>query len=287
MKFLISDYSSYSTTEPIYFNNTLNSIGCISTLWNHNKFSTYDMFDIAKPDIYLTHYLALSNETITYLGENNNIDFILNITNIKDNDFNRLCDILSDHNIKPKFFFNNNCSQKLNSRKINVVNIAHGADIYMNGEKYPYNIDYGIFVNDPKQMVAVGDTYHFLSNNKKLENIADIVLPNIALCSIYKNYKNIVFKYYDGYFDQTFFDAAYYGNHIFVSIDNRSDLESSLSKMFGQTNVCSLLDMNSGNINNIIKTKHTCLNRTKSLLSQLSSKEYVDKLSLIIEGKQI
>lgn len=283
MKFLISDYCSSESTEPMYFNTTLNMIGCTSTLWRNNV-SAFDIFDITSPDVYITHVNMLYNDTISYLAQNKNIDFVLNITGIKNEDLGRLDDILKNQNISPKFYFVNNPNHKLKSRH-NIVVIPHGADMYFApSNELTYNIEYGIIVDNASESTSMGDTYHYISNNKDLMGKVDIVLPITNLSSIYPNYKKLVFKYFTEYFRQVFFDSAYYGNSIYLDV-NSEVAKQNLSKLFGEDGLCDLNNEDSGNIKQRIKNKHTCLHRVKSLISQLSAKDQIDNITKLIEER--
>lgn len=283
MKFLISNYSSPENTEALYFNTTLNNIGCKSTLWNH-EVSAFDVFDITKPDIYITHVNTLHNDTIVYLSQNKNIDIILNITGIQNIELNRLDEIFKEQNIVPKFYFNNNPNHNLQSKN-NIVLIQHSADLYIvPSNDLLYSIDCGIIVDKENQMIPYGETYHFISNNKNLDKKADIVLPIVNLSSIYNNYNKLIFKYFDGYFKQIFFDASYYGKSIYFDMGDTT-YKHNLSKLLGEDGLCDLNNDDSGNIKELIKKKHTCLHRVKTLISQLSAHDQINNLSKLIEEK--
>lgn len=283
MKFLISDYSSPDNTEALYFNTTLNYIGCMSTIWKHD-ISAFDIFDITQPDIYITHINMLHNDSIAYLSQNKNVDLILNITGIKNTDLNKLDSILKEQNITPKFYFSNNPNHNLESKN-NIMTILHGTDLYLTPSKdIEYNIDCGIFVSIPENVKPHGETFHYISNNKSMENIADIVLPITNLSSIYGNYNKLIFKYFNSYFNQVFFDASYYGKSIYIDTVDSSHTNA-LSKLLGEDNLCNLNNENSGIINHIIKKKHTCLHRTKTLISQLSAKDQINNITKLIEEK--
>lgn len=274
MKFLISDYSSPTSTEPLYLNTTLNMIGCASTLWNLNSASAYDMFDIVKPDIHISHVNYLSNDSLLYLKENKNIEVVINITGIRPEEFLRLESILNNYDINLKFYFTNNHNHKLKS-KTNILALSHGADIYFKNQGLKYNIENGIIINSKNQIQPIGNTYHYITLNKDLVNDVDIAMPVINLAALYKNYNKIIIKYFDNYLPQYFFDAHYYGNDVTFEVENNEQLATDLLKLFGSDGI--------NDVKNLVKKKHTCLHRTKSLLSQFPAKEYIDKLSTLTE----
>lgn len=280
MKFLISDYSSEHSTEPLYLNTIFNSIGCASTVCPQNL-SAFDAFDLTNPDIFLTHFSKINRDVVYYLKNKKTIDLVVNITDIKQEHLNEMESVLYSNGIKPLFFFVNNYDHELRSNKTNINVILRGADVLFGKIDRMFNIESGIFVNSKESMTPTGQTYHYLSAYKQLENIADIVMPTHKLTHFYPSYKQIVFKYFDGALPQIFFDAAYYGNSVYYDIKDRSILDIHLQKLFGEPGMC--LDENSGKVTNKIKQKHTCLHRAKSLLSQLPCKDFTDKLQNIIE----
>lgn len=280
MKVLISDYSNTYTTEPYYINTVLNTIGCESSLWP-TKISTYDIFDKVQPDLHITHYKLLSQDLIFYMKENKGIDIIINISGIDQETLKKMESILSESNIKPTFFFINH-QHNLYSRKNNINTILHGADLFLSYEPQKYNIDYALFVNKKTEIKPLGETYHYISCNPELREECDIFLPVERLNHLYHNYNNIVIKYFDNVFTQLFFDASL-RMPTFFDISDRSDLDKNLIKLLGKDNCCRLNNPESGDIKNIIKSKHTCLNRVKSILSQLSCGDYLNKIEDLIE----
>ena len=284
MKVLISDYSSVYSTEPYYFNTTLNIIDCQSSIWPQNL-STFDAFDIIKPDLHITHHKQISRDLIVYLQENNNIDLVINISNITQDNLNTLESVLETANIKPAVLFVNYYDHKLKSKNTNITTILHGADLFLGTEAKQYDIDYGVMVDDKSQIQPIGETYHYITNEPSLERDVDIFLPINRLNHCYPNYRNIVLKYFNGVFQQLFFDAGI-KTSVFFDLQDRELLDKYLIKLFGENNTkyCSIDTPEGGKIESKIRTKHTCLHRVKSLLSQLPCKEYTDKLQQIIEG---
>lgn len=280
MKFLISDYSSEHSTEPLYLNTIFNFIGCTSTVCPQNL-SAFDAFDLTTPNVFITHFSKVTKDVVYYLKDNKNIDIIINVTNLRQDSLDEMESVLYSNGIKPLFFFVNAYDHPLKSKKTKINVILHGADVLFGQINKMFHIDYGIFVNNKESISPIGETYHYLSTYQQLESTADIVMPTHKLTHFYPSYKNIVFKYFDNILPQAFFDAAYYGNSVYYDIEDRSILDIHLQKLFGEANLCSNED--SGKVSSKIKQKHTCLHRAKSLLSQLPCKEFTDKLQNIIE----
>jgi hypothetical protein len=280
MKVLISDYVSHTSSEPLYINTILNTIGCQSTIWPRNT-STYDIFDLLKPDLHITHHSKLTKDLALYLKENS-VDIIINITGMNQESLSQLDSVLSEYQVNPVFYFINYHHHGLKSRT-NIVPILHGADILLGQTPKQYNINLGVFIDNKSQIEQYDDTYHYLTTNEKLIEDADIFLPVYKCNSLYVNYNHIVFKYFNNIFPQAFFDAAIYNGNVVFDVDNRSNLDEQLSKLLGETDKCIINDLASGNIKENILKKHTCLHRVKSLLSQLSCKDIIDTLQELIE----
>lgn len=288
MRILISDYSSDLSTEPLYLNTCFNSAGCKSTLLSDST-SIYDGFDMVNPDIYVTHHRILSKDLLLYFKENQSkkIDLVINITGMSQDVLSRLDSILLENDIKPALYFINCYDSGLKSRN-NIVPILHGADLFLSSEKKQYSIDYGILIQSKEDLGAIGETYHYITYNKDIDKIADIFLPTHRLTHLYHNYNHIVFKYFDGIFPQAFFDAAIKVNSVFFDLtDDKSKdkLNQHIEKLLGEGDHCKLSDLDSGKIRTQINSKHTCLHRAKSLLSQLPAKEYIDNLQKIIDNR--
>lgn len=285
MKVLISDYSSEHTTEPLYFNAALNSIGCKSTLWPKNM-SAFDIFDITKPDLHITHFNNITKELVIYLEQSNTkIDLIVNITGITQDQLKDMEIALSQYRIIPTMFFVNYYDHGLQSRKTNIQSILHGSDVFLGTEPQQYDIENAIMVNNKNHIQPIGETYHYITNmTDDLSKEVDIALPVGRLPHLYKNYRNIIFKYFDKEIPQLFFDSGYHNASVCFDVNDRSFINTQMKKLFGDENSCNISDINSRNITNKIKQKHTCLHRTKSLLSQLPCKEYTDKIQNLIES---
>ena len=124
------------------------------------------------------------------------------------------------------------------------------------------------FVDANTKRVEDSEPHHFISNYEA--NAAEISLHEKDLMSIYNNYEKIVFLKKIDNFDQSFFDALYFGNKVYYKQSNES-LDKLSEKVFGQV----LSYDNRDNIDfklvkDRIKEKHLPSNRAKTLLSQLS-----------------
>ena len=53
MKILFHNYSSSTSTEPLYLHNALQKCGVESVIWGDPNMSAYDVFDTTKPDVFV------------------------------------------------------------------------------------------------------------------------------------------------------------------------------------------------------------------------------------------
>jgi hypothetical protein len=283
MRSLIANYSNNQTTEPLYINTSLNMAGFESMLWPMNT-STFDIFDLAKPDIHITHHNYIAPDLLYYLKENkSNIDLIVNITGLDQEKLTKFESIFLDNSIQPALFFVNYYDHGLQTKKTNIITLLNGADIFLGSKPKQYDIDCCVFIDKENQGECNCESYHTITYKETLANVADLFFPTDQLINIYANYDRIIFKFFNGIFDQAFFDASLRNNNVFFDIKDRTMLDIHLKKLFGEAGVCDQAS-NISDLSHRIKQKHTCLHRVKSLLSQLPCKEYTDKLQQIIEG---
>lgn len=278
MKFLIDNYSSAYNTESLYINEVLNMLdGCSSSIRQSGQASVYDSFDLVNPDFYITHASKLSNDVITYLKENKNIYLLANISGLDQDNIKTLENVLSYHEISKAALFINYTNHGIVTKNLNLFVLPHGADIFLSDKNtVKYNIDLGIVVNNKSQITKREGTYHYLSNSQSMTKDADIVLPVMYMSNFYKNYNKIIFKSFGKIIPQSYFDAIFYSNNVEYEPDNDADpMKEVIGNLFSN---CKTFD----EIKMQVRNKHTCLHRTKSLLSQLPCNDLVTQLGKII-----
>jgi hypothetical protein len=262
MKFLISNYSSYWNTEALYLNGSLNTVeDNISAIYDPNK-SAYDNFDIVKPDIFITHFTHLSRDIVSYIKDTK-IKLVICLSGIEEKDASKVkevVDSLESNGIIASYYGYVSWASQY---KFKFLNLLPAADIFVNRTKANFKIDKLIFIDSEDQLVEQDGTYHFTTTVPELHNKVDFVLPIFGLNSIFKCYDQIVFsKSYIG--SQVSFDAIYSDVKTIFDVQKDTDLLSNIFK--GEKFLSS------------VKKKHTCLNRTKSLMSFLSCNDLVQKI---------
>ena len=286
MKFLISNYSSESQTEPFYFNTSINLLnGYKSTLWDNNTTSAYDIFDLVKPDYYITHISAIPTDVIDYLRNHKTTSIILNVTGETRDNLEKMEQILIEESIKCPFFYTNSDDEVYKLKNIKMLSIPFGADVFFNTGSLSFNIDKGVIINSENDIKHYETPHHIISYNTSLINVSDMVLSIQQMAAIYKNYNEIIFTFFGNLIPQVFYDAIYYGNKVYYDIDDPEKnkiLSQKLEKILKID--CDLrIIKNFNKIKQTIKEKHTCLHRVKSLLSQLPSEDGIKNIDNLIE----
>ena len=301
MKVLIQNYTTNSTTEPLYISECVNSVdGCEAAVWNKNV-SAYDMFDIVEPDLFITHLSLLTPDIIKYLSQNKSISAIFNVTMVEQMHVDQLDSMVSENKIQCPFFFTNQPKilNRLRQKNIKLVSIMHGADIFLSQQQpvgFDYDIELGIVSNYEvgdrfKDLVDNFNSYHYLTQNTKLTEGFDISIPVMQMYSLWNKYRKIVITMDDMYLPQSFFDAIVYGNDVFYHPkygSMKGKMNSNLQSMLGisQSLSCSFEQIVSGQDHSDVKKKildrHTCAHRVKRMFSQLNCSEIERGLSNMI-----
>ena len=105
MRVLIQDYSSPSSTEPMYLCQSFNSVGITAALWNSDRVSAYDMFDSFQPNLFIAHFTKITSDCIKYLSQNQHVKAIINMTGAQQNHVEQLDEILRGTGLACQFIF--------------------------------------------------------------------------------------------------------------------------------------------------------------------------------------
>lgn len=267
MRFLISNYSNPWNTESYYFNAGLNLIGEKSNMLDGTK-SIYDNFDINNPDMFITHVKQISKDILHYIANNKkDLTLALNSDGANEEELNSLSSSLSKFGINALFFGTNDI--KLSAGKY--TKIMESADIFLSTQRQEYEIDKLIFIDSENEIEEMDCTRHYTTTNQNLFNIVDFVLPINTLNSIFPNYKEIIFKSSTYIGTQISFNAIYSGTKVIFDINDTNSSEKINDIFKGQKLLSS------------VKSRHTCLNRLKSLMSQANYKDTILKVEREID----
>lgn len=276
MKFLIDNFSSHDTTQPLYLNKYINTLGHESHMRIDPNQSLYDVMDTISPDFYITAISTLSQDAVLYLKENidKNISIIICTNGARQNIVEEAENLIVTNEINCSFFYGNNPNIK--TKKLRYVLIPEAADLNINpGTTMNYSIDKAVIVTEKSMIRNYQGTYHVISLLEKM-NKCDFYAPVGMLTAIYKMYNEIILTTFDGYISQVFFDGVARGAKVYYDIHDKQEeklADEIFSKVFkidtklNYNNPDKLLDFTE--LKKYILEKHSGINRAKTFLSQL------------------
>jgi len=269
MRVLIDNYSSRTSTEPIYFEQTMKRIGIEAVVWNRNQISTYDVFDRVQPDLFITHHNHLDNDVIKYLfNSTKQLDLVLNVTGLNEEKsaaLNQLLQELKAGKVRIPFVFSNTPEgiPEARLKDLKTHSILPGADLFIpNHSSLDFELDAArVYMSElDHDFNGEHKTYHNIEIGEKTE-FSDLSATAVDMMPLYLKYRQVCFigKPKD-IFSQLLFDSKIRHNNVKLISDNQEGLHKVIEGVFKTTNPSS----------KDIKTRHTCLHRTKRLLSKLN-----------------
>ena len=274
MKILIDNYSSLTTTEPMYLDTCLNQTqGSVqSILWNTSQVSAFDAIDKVNPDVILLSSVSRSvPDVVKYLKQSaHKIDLVLNTTQLKNEEIEKLESYLTENNVKPLCFIDNSYFSKKSKTKLNTLYPA--ADLFVNHNVQFYNLQAAILTNSTsnvdlvKEQSSAYETYHKFMLSQETSDEFDKNMSLFEFNKISNNYANVVIVGdIDFVFSQVFFDNLLRSNKVLVKTKDTEKYNKILIDLFNQEeteDISSLLKKQ-------VMKKHTCYNRATRLLRML------------------
>ncbi|NDG28566.1 hypothetical protein EB118_00485 [bacterium] len=284
MNFVIDNYTTSEDTQPMYFHQTLIEMDHKSYLCDSSKESVYDIFDRYKPDVYITHGHKISQDVIHYINNNENkIDVLINISAMSNEDVQKLSQFFFANNITSSLFFSYLDSDNLPKIKDrNIISLCNAADLNLLQRKntIKFNVDIGVLVKTKNNIKEYDGIYHNISNYESLKDDVDFVLPELLLAPLYKSYKTIVLREFNGYLPQSLFDAIIFDCSVYFDLDNKDSLNKMNDTVSKILKTSKTLDINDNDrlidfseLKTYILEKHTSKNRVKTLLSNIRTKK--------------
>ena len=269
MRILIQNYASMLSTEAMYLAKSLELAEQDVYLWQDPNLSTFDVFDQFKPDVFLTHYQFMSDDTIKYLSQNNRIQCVMNITGINDENMEIIEGVVDTNKINCPFVFTNahNILPLPKAKKIKVNSILPGLDVFLPEEDYPkYKLDLGVIATEINEQidkyVEDKDTYHLLKLTAQSERDKNFDMPvNImSLRSLYSRYKEVMFATgMNIIFSQLFYEAITHADRVTFKL--QAEEEPVLNEFLTSTFKEEKTDDLGAALKKQVKSRHTCLSR--------------------------
>lgn len=275
MKILIDNYSSLTSTEPMYLDTCLNQTqGSVqSVLWNNSQISAFDAIDKINPDVILLNSVSRSvPDVVKYLKQSNHkIDLVLNTTQLTNEEIEKLENYLTENKIKPLCFIDNSYFSKKSKTKLNTLYPA--ADLFVSQNSQFYDLQAAILTNSTndtdlvKEQTSAYDTYHKLMISQETSDEFDKNMSLFEFNKISNNYENVIIVgNIDFVFSQVFFDSLLRSNKVLVKTKDTEKYNKILIDLFNQEeteDISSLLKKQ-------VMKKHTCYNRATRLLRMLN-----------------
>lgn len=270
MKALVQNYVTVFSTESIYLTETINRIdGCSAAYWNNN-ISAYDIFDTVKPDIFFTHLSFFNTDSVQYLSENKNIQCVFNVTGLTQEVIDNANLILKDKGIDCRLFYSNEIKRELKSDiNLQFIPLGHDLNTPVSSEIPDFNIDLGVFnlVNKDVKVPDNFKTYHILGPGEDV----DIQATILDLPSYCGKYKTFVIRDRSKMISQALFTSLYHGVPTYYH-DNKEvcRVVEKILKIEKSLDFENMQDHDWESIQDLVKERHTCKNRVKSIFSNFA-----------------
>ena len=282
MKILFHNYSSSTSTEPLYLHNALEKCGVESVLWSDSNASAYDVFDTTKPDVFVTHFRTFGQDIFKYMKENNSCSMVLNVTGASQSQVESIEKELDKAGIKVDFLFTNSFDNKLKT-KFKLHNLYPAADLFnlppqQNVKSIlPEAVVSDKFDENVENYIGEKDVFNllYITEGDKDSNF-DVRVNIRNLSQLYKVYdKMSLIGDNDLCCSQLFFDMAMHCNNPVVRSSDQDGFNKFLSTVFQESNS---EDNLLGEIRNQIKDRHTPFHRAWRLMKFLGDKDAMSKI---------
>lgn len=279
MKILIQNYNNEFSTEASYLQHSFSQAGLECVMWEEDRLSAFDAFDQFQPDVFISHYMNISPDTIKRLS-NDKCKLVLNVSEITENSAGDLEEALKEANVNIEFFFYN--YSKPSGFTVDCVQVMSGADVFLGGHSPSMRqIPWAVVSDQPEVPEVPSDVYHKLTLAAEHNDSFDAALTIADLCNTSSVYTNIMLAGNDPklIIGQPFFDMTIrLSGKCTVKINDENE------KLVGEFMQHVFSDfpgtpeaVKDYMVNTVMK-KHTCLNRAERVASKLGLEEATQNL---------
>ena len=282
MKILYHNYSNFLSTEPMYMHNAFTRCGIDSVFWNSNQTSAYDMFDLNKPDVFVTHFKTFTYDILDYLKNNkSNIEIVMNVTGATQSQINSIEQAFEECKVKSPFIFTNDFTLNVKSN-LKLIQLYPAADVFIADPSalkeigVPEAIISNKFTENLEKHIANKEVFHLLHmKGEKLDINFDIMVNIQSLSQLYKVYpKFTLVGDNELCCSQLFLDMNLSCKKIEVRSSDPVGFEKMLKELFSETETEDV----QLEIKNQIKNKHTPFDRAWRFMKYLGDKDAMDKV---------
>ena len=282
MKILYHNYSNFLSTEPMYMHNAFTRCGIDSVFWNSNQTSAYDMFDLNKPDVFVTHFKTFTYDILDYLKNNkSNIEIVMNVTGATQSQINSIEQAFEECKVKSPFIFTNDFTLNVKSN-LKLIQLYPAADVFIADPSalkeigVPEAIVSDKFTENLEKHIANKEVFHLLHmSGEKLDSNFDIMVNIQSLSQLYKVYpKFTLVGDNELCCSQLFLDMNLSCKKIEVRSSDPVGFQKMLKELFSETQTEDV----QLEIKNQIKNKHTPFDRAYKFMENLGDKDAMDKV---------
>ena len=246
MKILVHNYSSETSTEPLYFYRCIQEKIGECRVWN-NQESAFDIFDDFDPSVFITHFSMITNDIVKRL-QKSKTKLVVNVTGA----VQEVLDRIESFGLEGGVFFFQNFNLLDNVEVIEPcadTYVAQGVKL-----KKAYDIETLFVVDNPRDIELLSPlmedrkTFHVISLVNDLIGLkeVDACVPVAHLSRLYQNYSEIIVTKPT----QSLFDAAYYGGGAKI-LNNLGNLDFLQKK--------------------VVESAHSPYNRVSALLEKIGN----------------
>ena len=283
MKILYHNYSNFLSTEPMYMHNAFTRCGIDSVFWNSNQTSAYDMFDLNKPDVFVTHFKTFTYDILDYLKNNkSNIEIVMNVTGATQSQINSIEQAFEECKVKSPFIFTNDFTLNVKSN-LKLIQLYPAADVFIADPSafkeigVPEAIISNKFTENLEKHIANKEVFHLLHmNGEKLDSNFDLMVNIQSLSQLYKVYpKFTLVGDNELCCSQLFLDMNLSCKKMEVRSSDPVGFQKMLKELFSETQTEDV----QLEIKNQIKNKHTPFDRAWRFMKYLGDKDAMDKVT--------
>jgi hypothetical protein len=282
MKILFHDYSSELTTEPRYLMFALKHSGIDSYLWNDLRESAFDVFDKIQPEVFVTHYAAITPDIMKYLEQTPEIKLVMNVTGMSEAQLSDFDKFIESKGITVPFVFTNSCLSPEPKCKVRYGRIYPAFDMFsvIRNDNEPL-CPRAVFAKESGENVdrevKDGGVYHLVQfTNGEIDPEFDIRSNAASAQDLYNRYQAFTLVG-DVEFcsSQLFFDLTMNAKSITIKSENAGDFNKFLTTVFKDNG--SMKDIGT-QLKDQLKARHTPFHRAGTLIKHLEDKEAMVKV---------
>lgn len=283
MKILFHNYTNYLSTEPLYLHNAFLQCGVESVFWANKQVSAYDIFDVNKPNVFVTHFQFFTHDIATYLKNNKNCDLVMNVTGATQSQVDSVEKFLAENNIKTPFLFTNDFFSTVKS-SLNLISLYPATDLFAAKSNFenkiaPEAVITNNFNENLKNCIAEKEVFHLLYlTDNDLDSNFDFRTNALSLHQLYKLYSKITLVGDSKVCcSQLFFDLSFNCKDVEIKSSDTDKFYKMLESIFTESeNLDTKLE-----IKNQIKSKHTPFHRAWRFMKYLGDSGSMSKIDKV------